>query len=55
MTHCVGYRGAAVARAGAVRGVGIDAEVDGPLPEGVLDLVSSEREREHLGQLARQW
>ncbi|MET8152666.1 4'-phosphopantetheinyl transferase [Actinoplanes sp. NPDC049668] len=54
MTHCVGYRGAAVARADVVRGVGVDAEVDGPLPEGVLDLVSSEREREHLGQLARE-
>ncbi|MEU7904321.1 4'-phosphopantetheinyl transferase superfamily protein [Actinoplanes sp. NPDC049118] len=54
MTHCVGYRGAAVARAGETRGIGIDAEVHGPLPEGVLDLVSSEQERAHLAQLARQ-
>ncbi|WP_041841308.1 4'-phosphopantetheinyl transferase family protein [Actinoplanes friuliensis] len=52
MTHCAGYRAAAVARTTACSGVGIDAEVDGPLPEGVLDLVSSEEERAHLASLA---
>jgi 4'-phosphopantetheinyl transferase EntD len=52
MTHCVGYRGAAVARAGEVAGIGIDAEVHGPLPEGVLGLVSSEQERAQLARLA---
>lgn len=52
MTHCAGYRGAAVARPEVAAGIGIDAEVHGPLPEGVLDLVSSASEREHLGQLA---
>jgi 4'-phosphopantetheinyl transferase EntD len=53
LTHCAGYRGAAVARAGEVGGIGVDAEVHGPLPEGVLDLVSSEGERAHLARLAR--
>lgn len=51
MTHCAGYRAAAVARTAEVAGIGIDAEVDGPLPEGVLALVSSESEREHLASL----
>jgi 4'-phosphopantetheinyl transferase EntD len=55
MTHCAGYRGAAVARPSVAAGIGIDAEVHGPLPEGVLDLVSSESEREHLRQLAAGW
>jgi 4'-phosphopantetheinyl transferase EntD len=32
--------------------VGIDAEVDGPLPAGVARLVASEAEREHLTKLA---
>lgn len=52
MTHCPGYRGAAVARADEIAGIGVDAEVHGPLPEGVLGLVSSEREREQLARLA---
>ena len=51
MTHCAGYRAAAVARTAEIAGLGIDAEVHGPLPEGVLDLVSSEAEREHLASL----
>ena len=55
MTHCAGYRGAAVARPSVAAGIGIDAEVHGPLPEGVLDLVSSESEREHLRKLAARW
>jgi 4'-phosphopantetheinyl transferase EntD len=52
MTHCPGYRAAAVGRTSEVAGIGIDAEVHGPLPDGVLKLVSSESEREHLAGLA---
>lgn len=52
MTHCAGYRAAAVARTSDIAGLGIDAEVHGPLPEGVLKLVSLERERAHLAELA---
>lgn len=52
MTHCAGYRAAAVARAGQVAGLGIDAEPHGPLPAGVLELVTRPEERVHLAELA---
>jgi 4'-phosphopantetheinyl transferase EntD len=52
MTHCAGYRAAAVARAGRLRVLGIDAEPAAPLPAGVLDLVTSPAERERLAALA---
>jgi 4'-phosphopantetheinyl transferase EntD len=44
VTHCAGYRGAAVARASDLASLGIDAEPDEPLPAGVLDLVADEAE-----------
>jgi 4'-phosphopantetheinyl transferase EntD len=52
ITHCAGYRAAAVARAGQVRSIGIDAEPDGPLPDGVLDRISLPGERAMLRALA---
>lgn len=52
MTHCDGYRAAAVARAADATGLGIDAEPDGPLPEGVLDLIALPAEREHVDALS---
>jgi 4'-phosphopantetheinyl transferase EntD len=48
LTHCDGYRGAAVGRQGAVRSVGIDAEPHGVLPNGVLDAISLPEERAAL-------
>jgi 4'-phosphopantetheinyl transferase EntD len=52
ITHCDGYRAAAVASAGDVLALGIDAEPDGPLPEGVLDAVhSTPEERAALSDL----
>lgn len=45
MTHCDGYRAAALALVGEVVTIGIDAEVNGPLPAGVLDYVSMPSER----------
>lgn len=45
ITHCRGYRACAVASAEQVRSVGIDAEVDEPLPQGVLKAVAFGRER----------
>jgi 4'-phosphopantetheinyl transferase EntD len=51
MTHCDGYRAAAVAPADVVGGVGIDAEVHAPLPDGVSRLVMSAAERAHLAGL----
>lgn len=52
MTHCAGYRAAAVARASEVVAVGIDAEPHQPLPDGVLDVVTREEERARLRELA---
>ncbi|KAA0023297.1 4'-phosphopantetheinyl transferase family protein [Antrihabitans cavernicola] len=48
LTHCTGYRGAALAYALQVRSIGIDAEPHEPLPEGVLDSVSLPAERKWL-------
>ncbi|MDL4815448.1 4'-phosphopantetheinyl transferase family protein [Actinomadura opuntiae] len=52
MTHCAGYRAAAVARAGDLAALGVDAEPDEPLPDGVLDAIASREERERLAVLA---
>ncbi|MCM2579586.1 4'-phosphopantetheinyl transferase family protein [Streptomyces meridianus] len=55
MTHCVGYRAAAVARASDVTAVGIDAEPNLPLrDDGVLGLVALAQERVRLPTLAAQ-
>jgi 4'-phosphopantetheinyl transferase EntD len=51
LTHCEGYRGAAVGRYGAVRSVGIDAEPHDVLPKGVLDAISLPAERTGLQAL----
>jgi 4'-phosphopantetheinyl transferase EntD len=48
LTHCEGYRGAVVGRAGEVRSIGIDAEPHGVLPHGVLGAVSLPAERDEL-------
>lgn len=52
ITHCAGYRAAAVARAGDLITVGIDAEPNEPLPARVLGRISSPRERVMLHDLA---
>lgn len=41
ITHCDGYRAAAVARTTDILTLGIDAEPHGPLPEGVLKVIGS--------------
>lgn len=51
LTHCAGYRGAVVGRAGPVRSVGVDAEPHDVLPDGVLGAVSLPAERRQLGGL----
>ncbi|TQE40170.1 4'-phosphopantetheinyl transferase superfamily protein [Streptomyces ipomoeae] len=45
MTHCAGYRAAAVARAKDIAAVGIDAEPHHALPDGVLEAVARPEER----------
>jgi len=52
ITHCDGYRAAAVARASDVAAIGMDAEPDDPLPRGVLDVISLPAERARLAALA---
>ncbi|GAA3246147.1 4'-phosphopantetheinyl transferase [Dactylosporangium siamense] len=54
ITHCAGYRAAAIARAGQLTTIGIDAEPHEPLPDGVLDSITLAEERRHLRQLAAQ-
>ncbi|MFF5258029.1 4'-phosphopantetheinyl transferase [Actinomadura viridis] len=52
MTHCAGYRAAAVARGTDVRALGIDAEPHGPLPGRVLRAITGDAERAALAGLA---
>lgn len=52
ITHCAGYRAAAVAWATDVRTLGIDAEPHAPLPAGILEAVSLMDERSRLRRLA---
>ena len=52
ITHCHGYRAAAVARVEDVVSLGLDAEPDGPLPDGVGDVITLEEERGELARLA---
>lgn len=52
MTHCDGFRAAAVARAADLASLGIDAEPHEALPEGVLDSVTVPAERGPLTTLA---
>src|SRR5688500_18610547 len=53
MTHCAGYRAAAVARSDEVRGIGIDAEPHAPLADEARDLVLRPEERMRLRALAQ--
>lgn len=50
ITHCTGYRACAVARADAVLAVGIDAERDVPLRDGVWEVVAHGDERDLRGR-----
>ena len=50
ITHCRGYRAAAVARSEIMMTIGIDAEPDGPLPAGVGRRVLRGEEREWLAR-----
>lgn len=52
ITHCEGYRAAAVARATDLASLGVDAEPHAPLPDGVLRVIALPEEREWLGELA---
>lgn len=51
MTHCAGYRAAALAETAYVASVGIDAEPHLPLPDGVAEIVALPAERRELAAL----
>ena len=52
MTHCAGYRAAALAHSRDFAAIGIDAEPHGPLPDGVRDVIASQEEQLALTELA---
>lgn len=54
MTHCAGYCAAALVRSGDLASLGIDAEVHGPLPDGVLPSIALPAEVERIGRLSRE-
>ena len=51
ITHCDGYRAIVVAERAQVRGVGIDAEPNRPLPSGVYRRISSALERDAVRRM----
>jgi len=51
MTHCAGYRAAAVAEASRFAAIGIDAEPHTGLAPGVLEAVAVPVERDHVRRL----
>lgn len=52
MTHCDGYRAAVLAEQARAVSIGVDAEPDGPLPDGVLRLVGRPEELDQLAELS---
>lgn len=52
LTHCTGYAAAVVAEAGPYRSLGVDAEPDLALPDGVLETVGRPEERVMVSELA---
>ncbi len=52
ITHCHGYRACAVARSSDLIALGIDAEPNDPLPEGILETIARPEELAQLRQLA---
>jgi 4'-phosphopantetheinyl transferase EntD len=51
ITHCAGYCAAALARRGAIVGLGLDAEVAGRVERGLVPRICSGAELEALAQL----
>ncbi len=52
MTHCDGYRGAVLARTTDLASIGLDAEPNLPLPNGVERTIALPAERDHVAELA---
>jgi 4'-phosphopantetheinyl transferase EntD len=54
ITHCDGYRASAVARSRDVVSIGIDAELNAPLPDGLVGDIARPEERPWLDRLERE-
>jgi len=52
ITHCKNYCSAAVARIGGIVSIGIDAEIDEPIPLDVLSLISNPSEIAAINELS---
>ena len=53
LTHCDGYHAAAVALGADLASLGIDAEPDAELPDGVLEFIALPGERKQVAELTR--
>jgi 4'-phosphopantetheinyl transferase EntD len=53
MTHCDGYRAAAIGRAADVTAIGVDAEPHAELPDGVLETIALPEERAQMRELGK--
>ena len=53
ITHCDGFRACAVAWASDIASIGVDAEADAALPDGLLADIALPEERERLAVLSR--
>ncbi|MFD0021730.1 4'-phosphopantetheinyl transferase [Streptomyces sp. NPDC058382] len=53
MTHCPGFRAAAIGHSAAFAGLGIDAEPDLPLPQNLLEFIALPQEREQTHAFTR--
>jgi 4'-phosphopantetheinyl transferase EntD len=51
ITHCDGFVGAAVARRGLIRGIGVDVERAHPLDPELVKLICSSQEREWIAEV----
>ncbi|TXS75709.1 4'-phosphopantetheinyl transferase [Streptomyces sp. sk2.1] len=51
ITHCTGYRAAVLAQTGDAHMLGIDAEPNAPLPEGILEFIALPEEQRLLDRL----
>jgi 4'-phosphopantetheinyl transferase EntD len=51
MTHCQGYRAAVLGRTRDLASIGVDAEPNEPLPDGVLKTIGLDRERVEVARL----
>lgn len=51
MTHCTGFRAAALAHAREIASIGIDAEPHAPLPHGVCNVIARPEEASELAEL----